>query len=514
MSNKASNQVHELIRSLSPAEKRYFKLFAERHSASSKSNYYKLFSAIDCQDEYDEEKIKKDFVDQPFINHLSIAKNRLYHQILQSLNSYHADNSIEAELGRYIHYSEILYHKTLYHQCSRILATAERLAIKHQKTTHLLSILQWKKKLIEVNSHEENYDEVVKTERDQIRELETGLLLWEVKSEVFSTLLKSGQARSSTRLSEGAKQLATLSDLKSRSALFRNQHLILHTESAIYFQQGDYEKCRASLLQNKALTENHAHIVAYEPILYHSLLINLAYISAKLNDFEGVRQFLVEARQMPENLKINPSSHIQFRIFSDSYALELAICNLSGNTARGKELIEIIPPRLNEWENMLGEAKRASFLHGISVMFFTLGSLPKALEWNNELLNTVSINKSEDSFCYAQIFHAIIHHEMGNKELLPGILKSLSRYLETRKRKYQFEDHFLALMKQLIKSKKKKEEGDAFEHFLDKIAPLEKLELEKIAFEYFDFMAWGESYLSGDPFRDHVIRRSSLKNVL
>jgi hypothetical protein len=69
-------------------------------------------------------------------------------------------------------------------------------------------------------------------------------------------------------------------------------------------------------------------------------------------------------------------------------------------------------------------------------------------------------------------------------------------------------------MKQLIKSKKKKEEGDAFEHFLDKIAPLEKLELEKIAFEYFDFMAWGESYLSGDPFRDHVIRRSSLKNVL
>ncbi|HKK39540.1 MAG TPA: hypothetical protein VJ949_08985, partial [Cryomorphaceae bacterium] len=61
MSNKASNQVHELIHSMTPAEKRYFKLYAERHSGNSKNNYHLLFQAIEDQDEYDEESILKRF---------------------------------------------------------------------------------------------------------------------------------------------------------------------------------------------------------------------------------------------------------------------------------------------------------------------------------------------------------------------------------------------------------------------------------------------------------------------
>ena len=54
MANKASQQVHELISSLTPAEKRYFKLYADRHSSKSKNNYSKLFDAKDAQQENDE----------------------------------------------------------------------------------------------------------------------------------------------------------------------------------------------------------------------------------------------------------------------------------------------------------------------------------------------------------------------------------------------------------------------------------------------------------------------------
>ena len=55
MSNKASNHLHELIKSLSSAEKRYFKIFADRHSTKEIKTYITLFDEIDRQDIYDED---------------------------------------------------------------------------------------------------------------------------------------------------------------------------------------------------------------------------------------------------------------------------------------------------------------------------------------------------------------------------------------------------------------------------------------------------------------------------
>jgi len=514
MSNKASNQVHELIHSLAPAEKRYFKLFAERHSGKSENNYHLLFKAIENQEVYDEESILNQFKGNPFVKHFSIAKNRLYHQVLRSLDAYHAEDSIDAELQRYLHYIEILFQKTLYNQCSRLLATAKKIAEKHEKQICLLRILQWKKKLIEVRHHEEKDPELYSDQNEILSELSLGNELWKIKASVFEELFRKGQARSQEMADSSSVNLESINKFKGRSKAFHTNHLIYHTESAIYFSTGNYARCKASLLHNLALIEDHLHLIAEEPILYHSVLTNLIYVSAKLNHFEDVKRFLEESRSLPEKLKITPTEHIEYRIFSDSYELELAICNLVGNTARGKELIETIPPMLERWQHKHGDVRRASFLHGLSVMFFTMGSLGEALKWNNELLNTVSIKKAEDSFCFGQMFHAVLHYELGNKDLLSGILKSLTRYLDIRERRYKFEEHFLKLAKNLEKQNSHINEREYFKNFEEAIRPLEKEDFEKIAFEYFDFIAWAQSHISDKTFLEAVRERVELKNVL
>ncbi len=55
MSNVVSNQLFQLIKSLNKSEKRYFNLYASRHTIGEKNNYVILFEAIDKQIEYDEE---------------------------------------------------------------------------------------------------------------------------------------------------------------------------------------------------------------------------------------------------------------------------------------------------------------------------------------------------------------------------------------------------------------------------------------------------------------------------
>ena len=45
MSNKVSNHLFELIKSLNKSEKRYFKLFSSRHTIGEENGYLKLFDS-------------------------------------------------------------------------------------------------------------------------------------------------------------------------------------------------------------------------------------------------------------------------------------------------------------------------------------------------------------------------------------------------------------------------------------------------------------------------------------
>src|SRR5687768_16320896 len=100
MSRTASDQLHKLNWSLSPAEIRYFKIFSSRHYPAKETNYVKLFDAIASQKEYDEEKILGQFKKEKFIKLFSISKARLYESILRSLDIFHSGSSVDAGLKR------------------------------------------------------------------------------------------------------------------------------------------------------------------------------------------------------------------------------------------------------------------------------------------------------------------------------------------------------------------------------------------------------------------------------
>ena len=98
MSNKASSNLHQLIKSLTKAEKRYFKVYSSRHTIGDKNNYQMIFDAIEKQTSYDEGAIIRKFKNESFINRFSITKNRLYDHVLKSLDAYHSNSSINAQL--------------------------------------------------------------------------------------------------------------------------------------------------------------------------------------------------------------------------------------------------------------------------------------------------------------------------------------------------------------------------------------------------------------------------------
>lgn len=153
MSKHASDNIFRLIKSLTRAEKRYFKVYSGRYLGEGKGVQLQLFDAIDAQEEYDETALVKKFRNSAFGKTPAIVKNRLYETILRSLHSFHSDSSLDVELQRLVHSAEILFKKSLYQDAERMLSRARKLALKHEKFYVLLEINKWDKRLLEKNSY-------------------------------------------------------------------------------------------------------------------------------------------------------------------------------------------------------------------------------------------------------------------------------------------------------------------------------------------------------------------------
>lgn len=497
MSNKASDNLHRLIKSLSKPEKRYFKVYSSRHVIGDQNNYQMLFDAIDRQKEYDEEKLLRKFKEEAFVKRFSIAKSRLYTSILKSLGSYHANSSVEAQLKRQIHCAEILYNKSLYGQSLKLLKSARKVAEKHDKITTLIEIRRWEKRLME----KDNYEGLSGDELDNIREADQILssklalhdALWNVKSRIFSKLYVKGQVRSNTESEEFdaiVKELEMI--VKDRELGINNEYLLNHTYSAYYYGLGDYKSCYPHLQKNLELIESNPHLFTEEPNIYLSVISNAIYLATTLGRKKEAFDLLEKLKQYTENLTEGGTEDRELRFFAISMSTELTLCIQSGEYDRGIALVPLVEEGLVKFEGKLSSVRKAMFYFNIAVLFFWKGEFNESLKWINQLLNNIEIDKSQDIHCMGQLLNLVIHLELGNKSLLPYTLRSTQRYLETRNKVFEFETVFVGFINDILKKRQQIPTRRLYQDLRDSLSQLSTNAFEKRVFEYFDYLKWAE----------------------
>ena len=150
-----SEDLFELIKSLSQTEKGYFKKFVLYQSDEEDANYVKLFDAIDDQEKYNEAALKIKFKSEKFINHLPRTKNYLYYLILKSLRNYNTEISINARLMDMLRNIEILYDKNLIKQCKKLVIRGKELAIEYENYERLIEFSKWEISLTISSSYQQ-----------------------------------------------------------------------------------------------------------------------------------------------------------------------------------------------------------------------------------------------------------------------------------------------------------------------------------------------------------------------
>ncbi len=132
-----TDDIFQLIQSMTAAEKRYFKI----HFSSEKSLVTELFNYLNGMKAYDEDEVKNNFKDSKLSKNLKVYKIMLMDLLLKSLSSFRYKKSINSTIRQNLEEVEILTEKCLYSLAYKKLQKTKKLCFKHEEFTQLIAII-------------------------------------------------------------------------------------------------------------------------------------------------------------------------------------------------------------------------------------------------------------------------------------------------------------------------------------------------------------------------------------
>ena len=494
------DNLFELIQSLSINEKRYFKLFASRHTIGEKNNYLVVFEAIERQKKYDEKVTAVELLKKHRIGNFRFYKHYLYKLILKSLSAFHSENAVEAQLQEQLHYISILSDKKLFSQAEKLIKKSKLLALTNERHIYLLELMRHELNLVSFQSYQGKTEkEIEHIFNDFFKTVDIVANLFEyrqVHSRVFMNLYKNA------RMSDGEKvkslqhlmQTPLLRDKRkafSKSALAR----FYRCKSAYYFLMCDYEKVAENTIEEIAMLESDPVFLNNNFSQYFSAYCNLFVSKNYLEQFDAIPAVLKKLGEI--TLK-------QKQLFMISFNLELGFYN---NVGQFKKSIELSQKKSKELERNLSRNKEweMEFYLLIACSYFGIGNYKLSNTYLNKILNDNEEKLNKDRYCLALIISLINQYEMGKGQLLEYLTRSAYRFLSQHTNLYKFE----RVMLEFVGSSLQEVVGERdlradFKKVKTKLEEIIKDKFEKKAFLRFDFISWLDSKIERRPFADVI----------
>lgn len=499
---RVTDDLFQLIKSLDQSEKRYFKIFASLHIKGDNNKYVMLFDAIDRQTEYNETEIREQFKKEKFLNQLHVAKNYLYNTILKSLRLYNSERSKTNELIDLLKDVQTLYDKSLYKQCRKVLDKAKKIAYDYQKFTHILEILDWERSLARANAYADIDEPQLIQYYKEHQEASDNLIninnYWKLNMQSFLLRKKRGDIRDKEQLkvfNEIIKNPLLLSD--DNATTFLSKTFYYNIKGLYYLTNKDFINLLEHCIKLVELYEANPLLIRQEN--YIASLNNLLLVQIELGKYEDAIGTIKKLRKIETK-----SVPVQARIFVTSYDTELNLYLKSGEYEKGIKLIPQINEGLKKYRDTINKESESLFSYNISYLYFGLGDYENSLDWNNKIINDRELNIREDIQCFARILNLLVHYELQNFDLIEYIMKSTKRYLSNKNKLNKFEFLALTHIRKLINAKNNDDKMFIFKEWRKELKSISQDILEIRAFEFFDFISWIESKMTGKRFSEIV----------
>lgn len=502
--------VFELIRSMSKAEKRNFKLYATRLSGNQQAKFIVLFDCLDGMEEYNEKRIlqrcpiKKE--------QLPNMKAHLYKQILVSIRLLEVQHSLHMQLHEQLDFARILYNKGLYQQSSKLLDKAADLALQSEQYTVALDFIELQKKIDTQNttrgmiSKSEKLNRLADTLCDRITRISE---LANIATQLYGLYLQLGYTRTQKDINliihVYGQRLSKYENLPEDKLSFTERFYLYQAYAWYHYILHNMLLCYKNVRHWITLFDEHpqmkrlmfdAYMRGYSRLL-DSLFLLRSYkrFAQTLNTFEheiaGIDNVGDNSRMIA--LQIHYTHQINKSFYEGAFN-------------EGIKIIPEVEAFIQRYQNHLDIHHRMLLYYKIACLYFGNGDYDACMSYLKRIISTRDPLIRRDLQCYARILNLICSYESGSDYNIDYQIRAVYVFLDKMNDLQQVQKemmHFLKRLNSVYASDLK----EAFRKLYETLKPYEHHPYERRTFYYLDVLSWLQSKVEGIPVGEVIRRR-------
>lgn len=487
-----SDQLFQLVKSLTKAEKRNFTFYTSRIQDTDSLKYMQLFDLIDKQKDLNDNILlsKLRGIDK---NQYSNLKRHLYKQLMMSLRMIHIQKKSDIQLREYLDYADILYGKGLYLQALKILDKAKVLADKSDNNILYLSILETEKNIESrhiTRSGPEVVNELVEACEEKIQHIDNLARLSNIRILLHSHYVKNGHVKNIEELNDFKHRFKWLREYNTLENIAYHEKIFLY-QSLVWYHYIclDFENCLVNAEKWVELFDCNPDLIEDDPDLYmrgYHYLLTCTY-NLKLTD--KYDKYLDELEKYRKDHYATFNSNSQIISFLYVHYGRLNYHFLHEKYKEGLQVIPATLKRIHKYKLKLDAHRILVFYFKIAWMHLMAGDHATSLKYLNLIFQMEVGTLREDIQGYSQLMFLMAHYDAGNDQIMEYLIKGAKQFFNKMEEKNKLQNITLKFF-QKIANAAVTDRKKLLMTFDAELAMLESDIFERRSVLYLDIRAW------------------------
>ncbi|MFN8322706.1 MAG: hypothetical protein U0T74_08625 [Chitinophagales bacterium] len=447
-----SHDLFLLIKNLSGAEKRYFKVWAQRHVIGEKNKYEQLFDLIDAlpdHEPYNETNLKQQLTDEQMLKNFADEKKNLHELVMKAMRSFYHDKTIDHQIDNLLLDEEFYRQKRLNNLRQKAIDKGKKLAVKYDKLPALLTLIEREMTL------------QIEWQQDELKTLSDRINLQEQQALNQLQILASLRYFSNRLFIQVRISTAQSSELlRKESSRILQEPIVknyqpgnnFHADRHYYRIHAMHHRIHRHMDQHQHYTKlvfelydiHFPHQQQNSPSSYKISLFNYLNACFAAGDLKPFPALLKKARAIPATNRDEEGEDWQNLIH-----LELIYLSNMGLLNQATQMATDIETGLKKYAHKVNMARQLAICYNLAAAFFVSGQWNRALDYYLKILQDKT-DARQDLKTNSELLQLAIQYELKNYDLAEYQLRNIERRFAKQPDKEDYK-LFFKYLRQLIK---------------------------------------------------------------